>query len=298
MRSAVVIFVVAAVVMSCNRAASTKPADTPPANSPVTPVDGPSWLNHLGIAMTATPMGQMGGTAPALDTSRREPEIEPQEGAQALKQKFELSGADLYRIDCRSCHGPDGKGAPPAIASLIGPVQGTSKSLIQQRMEQRGAPISEEMAAQMATQAEQAIRDRLRKGGQKMPAFPDLRPEEIAALLGYLRQMASVPGKTGTATVTEPAAHVGEEVIKGTCHICHAATGPGGSRMAIMMQGIIPSLASLPEYQSLSEVTRQVHYGTRMMMMMRSNRMPPFPYFTEQEIAAAYLYLEAYPPGK
>ncbi len=286
---------VAAVVVSCNRAAAPKPADSRSALAGVTPVEGPSWLRHLGIAMAATSMGQMGGAAPAPNTPRREPEIGLRQGAQALNEKFELAGADLYRINCRSCHGPAGKGAPPEIASLIGPVQGTSAALIQRRMEQRGAPICEEMAAQMASQAEDAIRDRLKKGGEKMPPFADLRPEEVAALLGYLRQLAGVPGKEEKATVSESAAHVGEEVTKGTCHICHDATGPGGSRMAIMMRGIIPSLASLPEYQSLDSVIQQVQYGTRMMMMMTSNRMPPFPYFTDEEIAAAYLYLSAYP---
>ncbi len=100
------------------------------------------------------------------------------------------------------------------------------------------------------------------------------------------------------AAVKESGAHVGEQVIKGTCHICHDATGPGGTRMMIMMRGIIPSLASLPDDHSLEGVIRQVQYGTRMMMMMRGNRMPPFPYFTDEEIAAAYLYLQAYPPTK
>jgi hypothetical protein len=76
------------------------------------------------------------------------------------------------------------------------------------------------------------------------------------------------------------------------------ATGPGGNRMTIMMRGIIPSLASLPEDHSLGSVIRQVQYGTTAMMMMRGNRMPPFPYFTEPEITAAYLYLRAYPPAQ
>ncbi len=65
--------------------------------------------------------------------------------------------------------------------------------------------------------------------------------------------------------------------------------------MTMMMQGVPPSLASLPHDHSLNSVIQQVHHGTRMMMM-RSYRMPPFPYFTDDEIAAAYLYLSAYPP--
>ena len=240
----------------------------------------------------------MGGTGTAPETTRREPVIEQRGTAQALAESFELSGADLYRINCRNCHGPKGEGAPPEIKSLVGPVQGTAATLIQRRMEQRGAPISQEMANQMASEAEKAIRDRLQRGGEKMPSFAHLRPEEVAALLGYLRELVGVSETKRVATVHDSAAHVGEEVVKGTCHTCHDATGPGGTRMMIMMRGIIPSLASLPEDHSLDSFINQVHYGTRMMMMMSGNRMPPFPYFTDEEVAAAYAYLRAYPPMK
>ncbi len=298
MRSGLIFIVVAAIAVSCNRAASGKPGDSRSPASTITPVEGPSWLNHLGVNMGYTHLGQRGGTAPPPATARREPQIRQDATTQALGELFTLTGSDLYRINCRTCHGAHGNGAPPEIPSLIGPVQGTSATLIQRRMEQKGTPISEEMAAQMADEAERAIQSRLQKGGEKMPAFPQLRPEELAALLRYLRQLAELPNTEPIAAVNEPAAHVGEEVIKGTCHICHDATGPGGSRMTIMMRGIVPSLASMPEYQSLDAVVQQVHYGTRMMMMMGGNRMPPFPYFTDQEISAAYLYLQAYSPVK
>ncbi len=298
MKLTVIAIGVLGVAVACGLAAFTKSAESGSPSPAMTPARGPSWLKHLGIRLADTRMGHIGGTDAAPATARREPGIAQRETAQALRENFELTGADLYRINCRSCHGPTGEGASPEIPSLIGPAQGTSTASIEHRMEQRGAPISEEMATQMASQAEQAIRDRLQKGGKKMPAFAELRPEEITALFGYLRQLANVPGKQEMLPVNESAGHVGEEVIKGTCHICHDATGPGGSRMMIMMRGMIPSLASLPEYQSLDEVLRQVHYGSRMMMMMGGSRMPPLPYFTDQEIAAAYFYLRAYPPVK
>ncbi len=294
-RPALVFIIVAAVAISCNRAAP-KPSDSHSAPSTLTPVEGPSWLERLRIAMTETHLGQMGGTATAHGIARREPQLAEHQTVQALAETFDLTGADVYRMDCRSCHGPEGDGSPPEIRSLIGPAQGTSPALIERRMEQRGAPISEAMATQLASQAEKASRDRLQHGGEKMPSFGYLRQEEVAALLGYLRQLAGTPGTEHVAAVKESGAHVGEQVIKGTCHICHDATGPGGTRMMIMMRGIIPSLASLPDDHSLEGVIRQVQYGTRMMMMMRGNRMPPFPYFTDEEIAAAYLYLQAYPP--
>jgi len=64
-----------------------------------------------------------------------------------------------------------------------------------------------------------------------------------------------------------------------------------------MMRAITPSLASLPEEQSLSSITHQVQNGSSgMMMTMEDRKWPSFPYFTEEEIAAAYFYLEKYPP--
>ncbi len=298
-KTAVVIIALAGVVIACNRASSSRPTDFRANSSAVTPVEGPSWLKHLGLSLVDTRLGQMGGIGAAPSTARREPPLAKRQAAEALTQTFDLTGADLYRVNCRSCHGPEGNGAPPEIHSLIGPVQGTSAGVIERRMQERGAPISSEMATQMAGQAEKLIRDRLQHGGEKMPPFAHLHPEEVEALLRYLRHMAGISGRDSNPPVKESSAHVGEEVIKGTCHVCHDATGPGGSRMTIMMRGIIPSLASLPIDHSADEVMEQVHYGTRMMMMMMrgGNRMPPFPYFTDEEIAAAYLYLQSSPPA-
>ncbi len=254
---------------------------------PVAAVEGASWLKHLGLHVSQTQLGQMGGGHAIPATPRREPGD--------VKATFVLAGADLYRMNCRACHGPDGSGAPPEIHSLIGPIQGMSPALIQQRLKQRGVEIDDAMVRSMASQAETAIRQRLRNGGEKMPAFAHLRDDEVNALLAYLEQLAHVPENRGEPVVRESGVRAGQNVIKGTCHICHDATGPGGGHMA-MMRGIIPSLASFPQEQSLGDVIRQVHYGTRMMMMMRMDRMPALPYFTDEEIAAAYYYLQQYPP--
>jgi mono/diheme cytochrome c family protein len=214
-----------------------------------------------------------------------------------LNEPFVLAGADLYRLNCRSCHGPDGGGSPPEINSLIGPVQGASRAMIQRRMKAKGTEISDEMAGEMAAEAEKSLRDRLQNGGKAMPAFTHLHGDEVNALFAYLDQLAGVPASNHpTQLVTESAARVGEHMVKGTCHICHDATGPGGGHMA-MMRGIIPSLASMPAQHSLSSITLQVQNGSSgMMMMMGGTQMPAFPYFTEEEIAAAYFYLEGYPP--
>jgi mono/diheme cytochrome c family protein len=235
----------------------------------------------------------MGGSKPIPASARKEPAF----GPSGTNQPFVLTGADLYRLNCRSCHGADGKGSPPEINSLIGPVQAASATAFGERMKARGTEVSDEMAKEMAAQAEKGLRDRLQNGGKSMPPFKHLRGDEVEALLGYLDKLAGVPaGKSANLLVTESAARVGEHVAKGTCHICHDATGPGGGHMA-MMRGIIPSLASLPQENSLNAFANQIHNGSSgMMMMMRGPRMPAFPYLTDEEIAAAYSYLAHYPP--
>jgi mono/diheme cytochrome c family protein len=287
----------------------------------VTEVRGPSWLKYLGVSEPETHFGQMGGSESAPVSQRREPALapkagsdwqsftsmmdrciplfrsNPQEAAKVFNESFVLGGADLYRLDCQSCHGLRGDGAPPEINSLLGPVQGTSTALIMKRMEDKGTPVDEDFAKELAAQAEDNLRERIQKGGKNMPPFDHLRGDEVEALVGYLEKLAGVPPTArAKLLVPESGARVAEHLVKGTCHICHDATGPGGGHMA-MMQGIIPSLASIPADQSLSGVIRQVQYGSSgMMMMMGGNRMPAFPYLTEEEVAASYFYLVQYPP--
>jgi len=310
---------------ACGQPAADAPRGSAPSASSgaaahvVRPVSGESWIKHLGVSLDATHMGRMGGASPPPETPRREPALpsgqRPSEGplrtlirrfferspgagaTQALHEPFALTGADLYRLDCQSCHGPDGSGAPPEINSLRGPMEGTSPTLLMRRMREQGHPIDEAFARELTAQAEEPIRDRLVHGGEKMPPFPHLEGEEVEALLGYLKQLVGAPEAEGAELrVTESAARVGEHLVKGTCHICHDGTGPGGGHMMMMRRGI-PSLASLPEQMSAGDVIRKVREGSSGMMgMMGMERMPRFPYLTEEETTAAYLYLVVYPP--
>lgn len=287
----------------------------------ITPVSGRSWLRHLNADIEATAMGQRGGISPPPATARVEPRpfVEDRSrrgffraltdgiaslfrrgergGSEALNEPFILTGADLYRLNCRSCHGVDGSGSPPEVESLLDPVRGTSPALIRRRMEERGLAIDEDFAGELAAEAMEAIRERLAGGGEKMPAFRHLEGVEIDALIAYLKELAGVPGdEIPDLRVTQPVARVGEHLVKGTCRVCHDATGPGGGRM-MMMRGGIPSLASLVSQRSPREVTRKVLRGSSAMMgMMGRTRMPRFPYLTEEEVLAAYLFLANYPP--
>jgi mono/diheme cytochrome c family protein len=287
----------------------------------VTPVEGPSWIEHLGIADTReTHMGQMGGDKAAPGSRRKEPSLaeegeysarmhgimrrmlpllrsDSRRASELMNESFVLTGADLYRLNCQSCHGPDGKGAPPEIKSLIDPVRGTSPALTVQRMQKLGRSIGRGMVDDLAAQAEKTIRQRLQEGGEKMPPFRHLQGNEVDALLNYLKKLAGLPrSEWKVVQVPQSVARVGEHVVKGTCHTCHDATGPGSGHM-MMMSDIIPSLASFPEQESLQNVVRQVEMGSSgMMAMMGGQTMPAFPYLTEEEVAAAYLYLAQYPP--
>lgn len=294
------------------------------ARSLVTPAEGPSWLHRLDLEVSETRMGQMGGTTPQPGARGEEPELVGSVEGQgrgmhsALRRalsafgrgddpdaladrRFRLTGTDLYRLSCRSCHGPDGTGSPPEIKSLLDPVRAASPAAIQARMEARGAAIDDGMAAELASQAEAEIRKRLQEGGEKMPSFEHLRGDEVEALLGYLRELAGLnAGDRGEMLVPQSAARVGEHLVKGTCHTCHDATGPGGHH-EVMMSGIVPSLESFPEAYSLDSVLYKVERGSSGMMgmmgMMRRNQeMPAFPYFSQEEVASGYVYLRAYPP--
>jgi mono/diheme cytochrome c family protein len=264
-------------------------------------IESPSWLKNKGLTVAKTHMGQMGGSAFSptdaeagklktimqkfLGTLRSD----PQQASAILNQQFSVTGAVLYRWNCQGCHGPEGKGFDPEINSIIGPVQGTSEALTKARMAARGVEADDEMVQQVTELAQQALHDRLQHGGTNMPAFSYLRPDEVEALTGYLEKLASVPPtKRDGLVVSESAARTGELILRGTCHICHDGVGPGTGQAALI-EGKLPSLASMPRDLSLSGVVHQVQYGsTGSVKITGADVMPAFPYFTEEEIAAAY----------
>ncbi len=260
------------------------------------PVSGPSWLQRLDVALDDTHLGKMGGDGAPPARAEREPA--PDLGDAAGPQpSFRLVGEDLYRLDCRACHGPDGRGAPPEINSIIDPVRATSPAVLEERQRAQGRKLPAGMASQLAADAEAAIRDRLAHGGKKMPAFAHLTGDEVSSLLAYLKVLAKVPGAGRPAEVDDATPTVGEHLVKGTCHICHPATGPGPSHMMMYMQGVIPSLAGLAERESPEDIVRKVRRGYTMMpMMRRMARMPVLGYLSEQEVLAAVLYLRERPP--
>lgn len=211
-----------------------------------------------------------------------------------------LHGSDLYRLNCRGCHGESGLGAPPEINSLINPVRATSVAAIMERMKNIGMDMSRADAAVLAKQSKAALLQRLHNGGQDMPPFPHLNEAEIRSLFAYLRQLAGVSGaEREQVVVRESPARVGELIVKSTCHICHNTAGLNPSPQELI-EGAIPPLNTLPFRTNASEFVRKVTNGAPIMMgrppVFYRGRMPVFYYLSQSEAADASRYLSRYVP--
>ena len=263
----------------------------------VTPTEGPSTLHHLGLTIERSSMGWTGQWAPA--PSAVPPEPASLSHSESLIAPIVLDGADLYRVSCRACHKADGSGSPPEIHSLIGPVQSASVEWMTERMQAAGRSVEPAFIRQLTSETEADLRKRFKAGGHNMPAFGHLTDAEIEVLRPYLDELAKVPRERPKRRITEPPLRVGELIVKGTCHICHDATGPGGNPSAFFT-GAIPSLASIPLQKTIYQFVEKVRQGTPIKLgateVPSRGRMPVFSYFTDREAASAYLYLVAYPP--
>ena len=129
---------------------------------------------------------------------------------------------------------------------------------------------------------------------------PNLSEAEINALVPYMEQLSEIPGaEKHQIAVRESSYRVGEHIVKSTCHICHSAAGPNPSPEQILV-GAIPPLSTLPNRVSFSEFVRKVTSGAPIAMgtpgASYRGRMPVFSYLSQDEAAAAYLYLIRYPP--
>ena len=263
----------------------------------VTAVTGESWLNHLNRPFGYTAMGKTGrlGPAPGQQGTYRTAPLLAGPATSIL-----VSGADLYRLSCQGCHGESGQGTPPEVNSLINPVRATSVTLVIQRMKTSGIDITQANAAQLAKQATTALLERLHQGGESMPAFSYLDENEIASVIAYLRQLASVPNaETSQIKVKEVPLRIGELVVKSTCHICHSATGTNPNPQQLL-EGAIPPLESLTSRVNQPDFIRKVTRGAPIVMgeapSLYRGRMPVFYYLSEEEANDAYLYLSHYPP--
>jgi mono/diheme cytochrome c family protein len=270
----------------------------------VTPVQGESWLNHLHRPFNESSMGRTAQLGPAPSSP----------GHQVLSWQMNLSldygapsvalhGSDLYRMKCQGCHNESGLGAPPEINSIIDPVRATSAATIAARMKAAGREADRPMINELAKQSYVLLMQRLHEGGKDMPP-PNLTEPEVRAVFAYLEQLSGVLGaEKKQVELKESRYRVGENIIKSTCHTCHGATGPNPSPSQIL-DGAIPPLSSLTTRVSLSEFVQKVTSGAPILMGGSHSsyqdyyrgRMPVFTYLSQDEAAAAYVYLLLYPP--
>ncbi len=262
----------------------------------VTAVSGPSRLSTLGVPVERTSLGRIG-----LIGASGQPPPQPAAGAPGwwLRDGFTLSGSDFYRLNCRSCHGARGAGLPPEILPILDMVREMSSQLVRERMAAAGQPADAILAEQTAARARRALRDRLIHGGAKMIPFDHLAGRELDALLGFLYRLSGVPEadvpkeQRGDIRVRQSADRLGEHLAKGTCQICHDATADPARRPD--RQGI-PPLDAMTESYSLAGFLRGAHHEGSREGSGRG-RGPRLDYLRDEELAAAYVYLIAYPPG-
>jgi mono/diheme cytochrome c family protein len=305
-----------ALLLLAGAAAAAQEPERRPASA--LPLTGPSILRSLALGIDMSPLGRLGGEgqategrlpadfAAAVRKAAGQAGRNDEAARAALEATFQVDGAAIYRLDCRACHGADGTGKPPAVASILGPARALSPAQHEEAMRAAGARPRPEMAKELAQQADQALRQRLAEGGKKaklpylevMPAFAHLTPSEIAALEEYLKQLARAPGVARpTLRTPESALRIGEHVVRGTCRICHDATGSGAGH-SMMMAGLVPALIGMPEQLSLEAMVHKVRHGWQAMagLSHQMSRMPIYPYLSDEEVAAAYLYLAYIPP--
>ena len=263
----------------------------------VTPVTGPSWLSRLGLTYRESSLGRGAAT---YGPPPAQPPLPPSATPLSVGGPVMLSGADLYRLNCQSCHRAEGTGAPPEIKSVLGLVEGSSLALVRQHLDKAGTAAPRSTARAQATRARTDLYQRIQKGGQRMPPLAHLQEADIDAVYAYLTQLAGTPDAPPQSRQTTSWARLGEHVAKGTCHICHDAVGPRPSGEALLIKGTIPSFTTLLADKPVADFVTKVRSGapvtTRDPVFHYRGRMPVFSYLQEVEVAAAYMFLVDYPP--
>jgi mono/diheme cytochrome c family protein len=257
----------------CAAAALLIPAALLAAAAGVTPATGPSLIAKLKTGVDWTAFGRAGGA----DTTAVAGGGGESPGARALSNwlldGFELTGADLYRMNCRSCHGPAGQGSRSGIPPLTGALA-------------KGAPGE--------PVGEIRVRHRLVDGGRVMPNFSHLEGEEVTLLLGHLRTLAGEGNPAADKRLRQSAARVGEHVVKANCQVCHDAV-PGTARQPA--DTAVIALSEMTARFSVGELLRKVRTGTPEIVQNATHgRMPRIDYLTREELEAAYVYLVGFPP--
>jgi mono/diheme cytochrome c family protein len=269
------------------------PRGPTPQEEGVTPVSGPSWLKRVGVSGGQSTLGRgAGGYGPGSTAAGERGAIRL-----PLGQAVAITGADIYRLNCQPCHRAEGTGAPPEIKSVLGAVQGSSLALVREQLRAEGKNPGDASARVASARAD--LYARIQKGGQRMPALDHLQRADVDLLYAYLTELAHTPDAKPAGTRTVSWQRFGEQLVKGTCHICHDASGPRPSPQQLL-QGAIPPLGTFLANKNVAEFVKKARTGGPVVMgeppFPHRGRMPVFNYLRDEEVAAGYMYLVAYPP--
>jgi mono/diheme cytochrome c family protein len=275
-----------------------------PAEPIVTPVAGPSWLNHLNLTYRDSNLGRGAGRyGPAPDQpapTEGRPAVRDSSASYVAGQSAVLTGADLYRLNCQACHRAEGTGSPPEIKSILDLVQGSSFEFVRRHLLQEGVAASPTTIRTQVNAARKELYRRIREGGERMPPLAHLDQADISVLYAYLSEVARTPDSKGHSPRSVSWARLGEHVVKGTCHICHDATGPRPTPDAMLLKGVIPPMTVLIADNPQVDFIRKARSGAPVFegrpLFHYRGRMPVFYYLRDEELAAAYDYLVSYPP--
>ena len=267
-----------------------------PAEPIVTPVSGPSWLHRLNIGYGESSLGRGAGrygpapgSAPPISVGTTSVAGHP----------TTLSGQDLYRLNCQACHRAEGTGAPPEIKSILDLVRGSSLELLRGQLDHKETRADAATLKAQADAARTALYRRIAEGGQRMPPLAHLQKNDIDTLYTYVARLANVPDAGPESFVNVSWARLGENLVKGTCHICHDAAGPRPNADQLL-GGAIPPLSVLVAENARAGFITKARYGAPVTMGHPSfhyrGRMPVFYYLRDEELAAAYDFLASYAP--
>jgi PQQ-dependent dehydrogenase (methanol/ethanol family) len=134
-------------------------------------------MSRLAPLLFVVPLALLSSAAPAQEAaaaapSQPLPALRPprlREPAIAVSPAMLARGAELHGRYCVACHGEDGRGDTPAARAFA------------------SRPADHTDARVMATFHDSDLASRIRNGAFQMPAFPQIRGDDLVALVAYVR---------------------------------------------------------------------------------------------------------------
>ncbi|HEX7602975.1 MAG TPA: c-type cytochrome [Polyangiaceae bacterium] len=144
------------------------------------------------------------------------------------ERDFAVDGRPLFMGFCSACHGPRGEGRPAGRAVVVAPAIGGANFL--------------------AIASDAFLRRTVQEGRpeHRMPPWASdggLRPEEITAILGYLRTLQPSPASFADVSASELDLPRGRRVFQDSCTPCHGDHGEGtaiGPPLAAADNEVVP----------------------------------------------------------